>query len=70
VHQRSGFHLSLPDFHERVPLRTRKHYEDYLTRLKAIPAVIAGNIEMLQEGLRQGRRPSMFSKPCLSKFKG
>lgn len=57
VHQRSGLHLFLPRFHERVPLRTRQHYEDYLARLKSIPAVIAGVTELLNEGLRQGRTP-------------
>ncbi len=57
VHQRSGFHLFLPRFHERVPLHTRKHYEDYLARLQSIPTLIAGVTELLQEGLRQGRTP-------------
>jgi prolyl oligopeptidase len=58
VHQRSGFHLFLPRFHERIPLRTQKHYHDYLSRLKAIPAVIAETRELLLEGIRTGRTPA------------
>ncbi|NIR48948.1 DUF885 domain-containing protein, partial [candidate division KSB1 bacterium] len=57
VHQRSGFHLSLPDMHERIPFQTKKHYEDYLARLKAIPGFISQIMERLKDGARQGRTP-------------
>ncbi|MFQ6112960.1 MAG: DUF885 family protein [bacterium] len=57
VHQRSGFHLSLPQMHERVPFQTRKHYEDYLARLQAIPLLIDEQIALLKEGLKRGITP-------------
>lgn len=57
VHQRSGFHLFLPRMHERVPLRTHRHYEDYLKRLEAIPDYIEQQIELLKLGLKKGITP-------------
>lgn len=57
VHQRSGFHLFLPQLHERVPLKTKQHYRDYLSRLQAIPRFIEQHLELLKAGLEQQRTP-------------
>lgn len=57
VHQRRGFHLSVLRMHERVPLRTRKHYEDYLARLRAIPVYISQVSELMKAGLEHGITP-------------
>jgi uncharacterized protein (DUF885 family) len=57
VDQLNGFHFYLPQMLERVPLQTRKHYQDYLTRLRAIPTLIDDQITLLKEGLKQGITP-------------
>ncbi len=46
--------LELP---QRVPLRTEKHYADYVKRLEAVPTLIAQLRENMQAGLKAGRVP-------------
>ncbi|MFQ5708795.1 MAG: DUF885 family protein [bacterium] len=57
VHQRSGFQLFLPRMHERIPLKSKKQYEDYLARLRAVPTLIDQNIALLKKGLKRGITP-------------
>ncbi|MFQ5866334.1 MAG: DUF885 family protein, partial [bacterium] len=57
VDQLSGFHLDLAQKLERVPLQTKEHYQDYLSRLQAIPTLIDDQIALLKEGLKRGTTP-------------
>lgn len=57
IDARSGFQLYLPRMYERIPLRTRKHYDDYLARLQAVPNFIDQTIALMQEGLKRGVTP-------------
>jgi uncharacterized protein (DUF885 family) len=50
----SGFHTGLSRLPEDVPLATVKDYENYIARLRAIPAYFDQNIENMREGLRTG----------------
>ncbi len=50
----SGFHTGISRLAQEVPLRTVKDYEDYLSRLRAIPAYFDQHVASMREGLRTG----------------
>jgi len=50
----SGFHTELVRLPEEVPLADLRNYENYLARLRAIPAYFDQQIAWLREGLRAG----------------
>ena len=50
----SGFHTELARLPEQVPLADVRGYENYLARLRAIPAYFDQQIAWLREGLRTG----------------
>ena len=54
ITNREGFHTSFPELHTRVPLRTTKHYQDYIARLNAFRAYTGGFIEVMREGIAKG----------------
>jgi uncharacterized protein (DUF885 family) len=50
----SGFHTGVSRLAQEVPLRTVKDYENYLARLRAIPAYFEQYQALMREGLRTG----------------
>ncbi len=49
-----GLHVSLVQTVAQMPFASEADYRNYLARLDALPAHIAGNIEQLREGVRSG----------------
>ncbi|MGH7700565.1 MAG: DUF885 domain-containing protein [Gemmatimonadales bacterium] len=49
-----GFHMGLADLPNRVPLATTRDYENYLARLRAVPAYVDQHVALLREGLATG----------------
>jgi len=52
-----GPQIWLPQMSDSVPMRTPKHHQDYLTRLKRIPIVIGDEIDNMRLGISEGRVP-------------
>jgi uncharacterized protein (DUF885 family) len=50
----SGFHTSLARMPEEVPLATVKDYENYISRLRALPRYMREQIELMRMGLKRG----------------
>ena len=50
----SGFHTGISRLRQEVPLATVKDYENYLARLRAIPAYFEQYQALMREGLRTG----------------
>ena len=50
----SGFHIALARLPKNVPLKSITDYENYISRLNAIPDYIAQHIELMREGIRIG----------------
>ena len=49
---RTGFHISLPELPRLMKLRTRADFENYVSRLNAIPTYTDQHIERMREGIR------------------
>ena len=60
VDQFNGIQLELAQFVAIIPFDSTKHYEEYLSRLRQIPRVIDQNIELLQQGKKDGLMPPKF----------
>jgi uncharacterized protein (DUF885 family) len=60
VNQFFGAHLQFPEFVDVVPFDSTKHYEDYLARVRQVPAVLDQLTEVLQQGERDGLMPPRF----------
>jgi prolyl oligopeptidase len=52
-----GPQVWLPQIADQVPLRTRDHYADYLTRLKRVPIAIGDTIDNMRLGIADNRVP-------------
>lgn len=52
-----GPQVWLPQMGDNVPLITREHYRDYLTRLKRVPIVVGDHIDNMRLGISEGRVP-------------
>ena len=50
----SGFHTGLARMPEEVPLATVKDYDNYLSRLKALPRYMREQIVLMRMGLKRG----------------
>ncbi len=50
----SGFHTALPHLPSQTTFATARDYENYLARLRAIPAYVRQQIALLREGVRTG----------------
>jgi uncharacterized protein (DUF885 family) len=50
----SGFHTGLSRLPQEMPLLTTREYEDYLARLRAIPAYFDQHVALMREGLETG----------------
>jgi uncharacterized protein (DUF885 family) len=60
VNQFSGVHLLLPQAAAIFPFVTVKDYEDYITRLEAVPALMAQAIALMRAGLEKELMPPRF----------
>ena len=60
LEQKSGIHLLLPGLVSSIPFDNTRQYEDYLTRLKAIPTVLEQSTAVARQGLRDGLMPPKF----------
>lgn len=54
---RSGPQIWLPQMGDRIPFTTSADYDDYATRLEALPAHIDQQIEQMLAGMAAGRMP-------------
>ena len=50
----SGFHSELSRLPDNVPLATVRDYENYIARLRALPAYFAQNVEVMRQGIARG----------------
>lgn len=55
ITNRYGFHISFPGQWRQLPFQTRKHYEDYIARLRAFRGYAQQHITLLKLGLKTGR---------------
>ncbi|WP_109127271.1 DUF885 family protein [Dyella sp. C11] len=58
--QMNGVHLQLAGFISSIPFDNTKEYDDYLTRLKAVPAAFDQVIGVSQQGLKDGMMPPKY----------
>ncbi|MGC1548142.1 MAG: DUF885 family protein [Rhodanobacter sp.] len=58
--QMSGAHLSLAGFVSTIPFDNTKEYDDYLARLKAVPAFLDQVTEVARQGLRDKMMPPKY----------
>ncbi len=54
ITNRSGFHVSFPELPHRVPLGTRKDFENYIQRLRAFDRFASQHIQLLRAGIEAG----------------
>lgn len=54
ITNREGFHVFFPELPDQVPLRTTRHYEDYIRRLQGFKTYVKQHIELLREAVRDG----------------
>ena len=52
-----GPQVWLPQMGDQVPMRTAKHHQDYLTRLKRVEIMISDEIDNMRLGIAEGRVP-------------
>ncbi|MFG0300088.1 MAG: DUF885 domain-containing protein [Phycisphaerales bacterium JB047] len=57
VNSIGGPQVWLPQMGDSVPLNTRKHYQDYLTKLKRVPIAVGDAIDNMRLGISDGRVP-------------
>jgi len=57
IDQLEGIHLLLAEYATLAPFESVEHHEQYATRLRAIPRVIAQIIEVMRQGERDGLMP-------------
>lgn len=55
ITSRSGFHVGFPRLPDRMPLATKKDFENYISRLEGFEAYVEAHIELMREGMRTGR---------------
>jgi uncharacterized protein (DUF885 family) len=60
IDQFFGAHLQIAQFVSFIPFNTTKHYEDYLARLRRVPALIDQIIEVLQQGEKDKLMPPRY----------
>ena len=52
ISQINGIHLDLASMYAQMPFRTTKDYENYLARLRAVPAALDRTIAVMRLGMR------------------
>ncbi|WP_260705872.1 DUF885 domain-containing protein [Edaphobacter flagellatus] len=60
VNQFSGFHTELPRLVDSLSFETIKDYDDYIARLKKIPAVFSQNMTNMMLGMDEHRIPPAY----------
>ncbi|RZU39751.1 DUF885 domain-containing protein [Edaphobacter modestus] len=60
VNQFSGFHTDMVQLVSSLSFDTVKDYDDYIERLKKIPAVFSQNMTNMQLGMDEGRVPPAY----------
>jgi uncharacterized protein (DUF885 family) len=60
VNQASGVHTNLADLPLAVPFDSVKHYEDYVARLRQIPAALSQTTAVLRAGMADKLMPVRF----------
>ncbi|MBN1631708.1 MAG: DUF885 domain-containing protein [Thermoleophilia bacterium] len=60
VDQLDGIHLLVPQYISLSPLDTVEHFEDYISRLRALPRLFEQVVELLDQGRRDGLMPPRF----------
>ena len=50
----SGFHMGFPRMHRSMPFRTPDHYDDYIARMRALPAVFEQQQDHMRAGIERG----------------
>ena len=60
VNQASGVHTNLADLPLSVPFDSVKHYEDYVARLRQIPAALSQTTSVLRAGMADKLMPVRF----------
>lgn len=50
----SGFHMGFARMHRSMPFRTPDHYDDYIARMRALPAYFERQQEHMRSGLERG----------------
>ena len=60
IDQFFGVHLQIAQFVSFIPFNTTKQYEDYLSRLHKVPAVIDEILEVLQQGEKDKLMPPRY----------
>lgn len=57
VDQFNGFHLNVPQLVPLLPFTNAKEYDDYVARLKQLPAAFAQVESLMRMGMKEGRMP-------------
>jgi len=60
LEQMSGVHLQLAGFISSIPFDNTKEYDDYLKRLKAVPALFDQATETARLGMKNGMMPPKY----------
>ncbi|HKS73765.1 MAG TPA: DUF885 domain-containing protein [Terriglobales bacterium] len=60
INQQNGIHTSLADLPLSMPFDTVKQYEDYISRLHAIPQALSQTTEVLRAGMKDKLMPVRF----------
>lgn len=58
--QMNGAHLELAGFVSSIPFDNTKEYDDYLARLKAVPALLDQVTSVARQGLKDGMMPPKY----------
>jgi uncharacterized protein (DUF885 family) len=58
--QNSGDHLEVPGIVPRLSFATVKDYDDYIARLRRVPALFEQNTVQMRNGLKNGQMPPQF----------
>ncbi|WP_430388027.1 DUF885 domain-containing protein [Dyella sp. 20L07] len=58
--QMGGAHLRLAGFISAIPFDNAKEYDDYLARLKAIPALMDQVMDLARKGMKDGMMPPKY----------
>ncbi len=54
ITNRSGFHVYFPQLPDRIPLKTVKDFENYISRLHAFSTYANQHIELMKNGIAEG----------------
>jgi uncharacterized protein (DUF885 family) len=71
INQFGGVHIRLPQLVSQLSFKTVKDYEDYLTRLAAIPTVFDQTMALMKQGIeKQLVPPKILLEQCVTQVEG